>query len=149
MDGVGFEISPGETYGLLGPNGAGKTTTIEVCEGYRAADAGTVRVLGLDPARNLQKLLPRIGVMLQSGGIPPAGGTTWIIPGGWGGNTVIFDTPAASPLALEYVMFHEMLHLHYPVDHHGVRRRVHTSEFRQAEKTFPRLKEAKELLKKL
>ena len=61
----------------------------------------------------------------------------------------IFDKPAAPPLALEYVMFHEMLHLRYPVDHHGVRRRVHTREFRQAERAFPRLAEAKELLKKL
>jgi hypothetical protein len=61
----------------------------------------------------------------------------------------IFDRPAAPPLALEYVMFHEMLHLRYPVDHNGVRRRVHTREFRQAERAFPRLAEAKELLKKL
>jgi hypothetical protein len=61
----------------------------------------------------------------------------------------IFDRPAVPPLALEYVMFHEMLHLRYPVDHHGVRRRVHTREFRQAERAFPRLAEAKELLKKL
>ena len=61
----------------------------------------------------------------------------------------IFDNPALPPLALEYVMFHEMLHLRYPVDHHGVRRRVHTREFRQAEQAFPRLKEAKDLLKKL
>ena len=57
---------------ILGPNGAGKTTTIEICEGYRRPDAGTVRVLGLDPARNARELRPRIGVMLQSGGIPPA-----------------------------------------------------------------------------
>jgi len=61
----------------------------------------------------------------------------------------IFDKPAAPPLALEYVMFHEMLNLRYPVDHHGVRRRVHTREFQQAERVFPRLAEAKELLKKL
>jgi hypothetical protein len=61
----------------------------------------------------------------------------------------IFDSPAAPPLALEYVMFHEMLHLRYPVDHHGVRRRVHTREFLQAERAYPRLAEAKELLKKL
>jgi SprT-like family protein len=61
----------------------------------------------------------------------------------------IFDNAAAPPLALEYVMFHEMLHLRHPVDHNGVRRRVHTREFRQAERAFPRLKEAKELLKKL
>jgi ABC-2 type transport system ATP-binding protein len=72
VDGLTLTAHRGEVTAILGPNGAGKTTTIEVCEGYRAADAGTVRVLGLDPARNLQKLLPRIGVMLQSGGIPPA-----------------------------------------------------------------------------
>src|SRR5437879_10085215 len=58
----------------------------------------------------------------------------------------IFDTPKVPRLALEYVMFHEMLHLRYPVDHNGVRRRVHTREFRTAEKTFPRLREAKEIL---
>ena len=61
----------------------------------------------------------------------------------------IFDRTDVLPLALEYVMFHEMLHLRYPVDHAGARRRVHTKEFREAEKKFPRLKEAKELLKKL
>src|SRR5215472_8469565 len=62
----------GEVTAILGPNGAGKTTTIEVCEGYRTADGGTVRVLGLDPARDGAALRPRIGVMLQSGGIPPS-----------------------------------------------------------------------------
>jgi len=62
---------------------------------------------------------------------------------------VMFDDPATPPLALEYVMFHEMLHLRHGVDHHGVRRRVHTREFRQAEQAFPRLKEAKALLKEL
>jgi hypothetical protein len=61
----------------------------------------------------------------------------------------VFDNPRVSSLALEYVMFHEMLHLRYPVDHNGSRRRVHTREFRQAEKEFPRLKEAKELLKRI
>jgi len=60
----------------------------------------------------------------------------------------IFDRPG-EPLALEYVMFHEMLHLRYPVDHNGLRRRVHTREFRDAEKQFPRLKEAKDALKRL
>jgi SprT-like family protein len=60
----------------------------------------------------------------------------------------ILDQPTMA-LALEYVMFHEMLHLQHPVEHGGARRRVHTREFREAEKKFPRLKEAKELLKKL
>ncbi len=61
----------------------------------------------------------------------------------------ILDQKALPPLALEYVMFHEMLHLQHPVDHNGLRRRVHTRAFREAEKKFPRLKEAKELLKRL
>lgn len=61
----------------------------------------------------------------------------------------IFDDPAAPRLALEYVLFHEMLHLRFPVDHNGARRRVHTREFRAAESAFPRLQEAKQLLKNL
>jgi hypothetical protein len=61
----------------------------------------------------------------------------------------IFDRAGVPRLALEYVMFHEMLHLRYPVDHAGARRRVHTREFRAAEKVFPRLAEAKRILKEL
>ena len=55
---------------ILGPNGAGKTTTIETCEGYRKADSGTVRVLGLDPVSDARELRSRVGVMLQTGGVP-------------------------------------------------------------------------------
>jgi ABC-2 type transport system ATP-binding protein len=72
VDGLSLTAGRGEVTAILGPNGAGKTTTIEVCEGYRSADAGTVRVLGLDPARDAARLKPRVGVMLQSGGFPPA-----------------------------------------------------------------------------
>ena len=72
VDGLSLTAGRGEVTAILGPNGAGKTTTIEVCEGYRRADGGTVRVLGLDPARDAARLKPRVGVMLQSGGIPPA-----------------------------------------------------------------------------
>lgn len=61
----------------------------------------------------------------------------------------IFDQTSVPRLALEYVMFHEMLHLCFPVDHTGARRRVHTREFRAAERKFSGLAEAKELLKKL
>ncbi len=61
----------------------------------------------------------------------------------------IFDRQETPLLALEYVMFHEMLHLRYPVDHSGMRRSVHTKEFKEAEKKFPQLKEAKEILKRL
>ncbi len=60
----------GQVTAILGPNGAGKTTTIETCEGYRRADSGTVRVLGLDPVSDARELRGRVGVMLQSGGVP-------------------------------------------------------------------------------
>jgi ABC-2 type transport system ATP-binding protein len=72
VDGLSLTARHGEVTAILGPNGAGKTTTVEVCEGYRRADGGTVRVLGLDPAADGARLRPRVGVMLQSGGIPPA-----------------------------------------------------------------------------
>ncbi|MCM8748042.1 ABC transporter ATP-binding protein [Thermomicrobiaceae bacterium CFH 74404] len=71
VDGLTFTIGRGEIFALLGPNGAGKTTTIEILEGYRTADEGEVRVLGLDPRRDAAELRRRIGVMLQSGGIYP------------------------------------------------------------------------------
>src|SRR5918995_6452369 len=69
--GISFEIRSGEVFGLLGPNGAGKTTTVEILEGYRRPDAGHVRVLDLDPWRDGRYLRPRIGVMLQDGGLYP------------------------------------------------------------------------------
>jgi len=69
--GLTFEVRRGECLALLGPNGAGKTTTVEVLEGYRRADDGHVRVLGLDPARDGAALRARIGLMLQAGGIYP------------------------------------------------------------------------------
>jgi ABC-2 type transport system ATP-binding protein len=72
VDGLTLTAEAGQVTAVLGPNGAGKTTTIEVCEGYRGVDSGTVRILGLDPARDASALRPRVGVMLQSGGIPPA-----------------------------------------------------------------------------
>jgi ABC-2 type transport system ATP-binding protein len=71
VDGISLRIPRGEVFGLLGPNGAGKTTTVETLEGYRRPDAGTVRVLGLDPQRDGTSLRPRIGVMLQEGGLYP------------------------------------------------------------------------------
>ncbi|GAA4825799.1 ABC transporter ATP-binding protein [Nocardioides caeni] len=68
VDSLSFEVEAHTITAVLGPNGAGKTTTLETCEGYRRAQAGKVRVLGLDPVRDRAALLPRIGVMLQSGG---------------------------------------------------------------------------------
>jgi ABC-2 type transport system ATP-binding protein len=68
VDALSLTVERGTITAVLGPNGAGKTTTLETCEGYRRAQGGTVRVLGLDPVRQRAELLPRIGVMLQSGG---------------------------------------------------------------------------------
>ena len=69
VDDVSLTVAPGEIVAILGPNGAGKTTTVEIIEGYRRADDGTVRVLGEDPARGGRSLRARVGLMLQSGGI--------------------------------------------------------------------------------
>ncbi len=71
VDGVSFTAARGRVTALLGPNGAGKTSTVEACEGFRAPSSGRVRVLGLDPRADGPALRPRIGVMLQSGGIYP------------------------------------------------------------------------------
>ena len=71
VDGVSLTVETGEVFGILGPNGAGKTTTVEILEGYRRADAGDVRVLDLDPWRDGGRLRPKIGVMLQDGGLYP------------------------------------------------------------------------------
>jgi ABC-2 type transport system ATP-binding protein len=72
LDGLSAAFRTGQVTALLGPNGAGKTTTVEICEGYRTADAGSVRVLGLDPAHDGRRLRPGVGVMLQSGGVYPS-----------------------------------------------------------------------------
>ena len=71
VDGLSLTVETGTVTAVLGPNGAGKTTTVETCEGYRAPDAGTVRVLGLDPGSQGRALRPRVGIMLQSGGVYP------------------------------------------------------------------------------
>lgn len=66
--GLDLRIPTGSVTAILGPNGAGKTTTLECCEGFTRPDAGSVRVLGLDPVRDRAALSSRIGVTLQSGG---------------------------------------------------------------------------------
>ena len=66
VDGVSFEVEPGEFVGILGPNGAGKTTTLEMLEGLRKPDGGELTVLGLPPWPRNTALLPRIGVQLQA-----------------------------------------------------------------------------------
>ncbi|HEY2776900.1 MAG TPA: ABC transporter ATP-binding protein [Gaiellaceae bacterium] len=71
LRGIDFTIERGEVFGLLGPNGAGKTTTIEILEGYRERDSGTVEVLGEDPERTGTAWRERVGVMLQSSSLYP------------------------------------------------------------------------------
>ena len=66
VDGVSFTVSEGEFFGILGPNGAGKTTTLEIVEGLREPDGGSVRLMGQSPWPRRQELLPRIGVQLQA-----------------------------------------------------------------------------------
>jgi ABC-2 type transport system ATP-binding protein len=71
VDRISFVVEQAQVLALLGPNGAGKTTTVEMCEGFLTPDAGSVRVLGLDPIADSDRLRPRIGVMLQGGGAYP------------------------------------------------------------------------------
>ena len=66
VDGVSFDVAEGEFFGILGPNGAGKTTTLEMIEGLRRPDAGTIALLGESPWPRNPRLLPRIGVQLQT-----------------------------------------------------------------------------------
>ena len=68
---VSFEIEKGEFFGLVGPNGAGKTTTVEMLEGLRGPDGGSIRVLGLDPMTQGDRLKEKIGVLLQATSIQP------------------------------------------------------------------------------
>ena len=66
VDGVDLDVKRGEVVAVLGPNGAGKTTTTEILEGYRQRDAGTVSVLGVDPAHGNRAWRTRLGIVLQS-----------------------------------------------------------------------------------
>lgn len=67
---ISFRVNEGEIFGVIGPNGAGKTTTIEIIEGLRTADSGTVKVLGLDVRSHMQQIKQQIGVLLQATSIP-------------------------------------------------------------------------------
>ncbi len=70
VEDVSFDVRDGEIFGMVGPNGAGKTTTIECLEGLRKPDAGTVRVLGVDPQREGQALCLSTGMQLQQSNLP-------------------------------------------------------------------------------
>ena len=65
VSGVDLVVDAGEVFAFLGPNGAGKTTTTEILEGYRDRDAGSVSVLGVDPAAPTREWRERIGIVLQ------------------------------------------------------------------------------------
>jgi ABC-2 type transport system ATP-binding protein len=71
VDGVSFDVGAAEIFGLLGPNGAGKTTTMEMLEGLHPPDSGTLRVLGLDVARQASAIKERVGVQLQTAALFP------------------------------------------------------------------------------
>lgn len=68
---VSLSIEEGEIFGLVGPNGAGKTTLIEMIEGLRTPDSGSIKALGLDPTKQGDELKERIGVLLQATSIQP------------------------------------------------------------------------------
>jgi len=83
VDDLSFTVERGEIFGVLGPNGAGKTTTVEIIEGLRTPDGGTVRVLGLDPQRDRAELRRRVGAQLQRASCRRTGSgcwTTWDSP---------------------------------------------------------------------
>ncbi|MEU3859707.1 ABC transporter ATP-binding protein [Streptomyces sp. NPDC028722] len=71
VDGVSFAVEEGEIFGVLGPNGAGKTTTVECVEGLRVPDGGRVRVAGLDPVADHEKVAKVLGAQLQQSGLQP------------------------------------------------------------------------------
>jgi ABC-2 type transport system ATP-binding protein len=70
VDDVSFSVAEGEIFGILGPNGAGKTTTVECAIGLRSPDSGTVRLLGLDPRADRDRVHEVVGVQLQAGALP-------------------------------------------------------------------------------
>ena len=71
VDDISLTVPEGEIFGLIGPNGAGKTTTVECALGLRRPDAGTVRVLGMDPQDGGAALSRRVGAQLQNAALPP------------------------------------------------------------------------------
>ncbi len=69
--GISFSVAEGEVFAMLGPNGAGKTTTVEILEGFRRRDTGTISVLGYDPASGDRRLKEQLGIVLQTTGVDP------------------------------------------------------------------------------
>jgi len=71
VDGISFDVKEGEVFGMLGPNGAGKTTTVEIIEGIRTPDSGSVTVLGIDALKDVREVKERIGVQPQTPALFP------------------------------------------------------------------------------
>ena len=71
VDDVSLSVAEGEIFGILGPNGAGKTTTVECVMGLRSPDAGSIRVMGLDPGQDREDLHVIVGAQLQESALPP------------------------------------------------------------------------------
>ncbi|MEV4636846.1 ABC transporter ATP-binding protein [Actinoplanes sp. NPDC049548] len=96
VDGVSLTVPRGSILALLGNNGAGKTSLLQVCEGFRGPDGGSVRVLGLDPVADHDALMPRLGIMLQSGGVYPWATAGEILR--------LFASYAANPLDVDMLL---------------------------------------------
>ncbi|GAA0794430.1 ABC transporter ATP-binding protein [Spirilliplanes yamanashiensis] len=96
LDGVDLRLERGTVLSLLGPNGAGKTSLLQVCEGYRRPDGGTVEVLGADPHTARGWLMPRVGIMLQGGGLHPSARAGELLK--------LFASYAANPLDLDMLV---------------------------------------------
>jgi ABC-2 type transport system ATP-binding protein len=96
VDGVSLTVPRGRVLALLGNNGAGKTSLLQVCEGFRRADGGSARVLGLDPVDDHDALMPRLGIMLQSGGVYPWATAGEILR--------LFASFAAQPLSVDMLL---------------------------------------------
>lgn len=71
VDGISFQVEEGEIFGMLGPNGAGKTTTVEMIEGLREADSGSITLMGLDALKKSDKIKQTIGIQLQAPSLLP------------------------------------------------------------------------------
>lgn len=70
LNGLSLEVGHREIFGILGPNGTGKTTAVEIIQGLRRRDGGSIRILGLDPARDRTRLRHLLGAQLQSSELP-------------------------------------------------------------------------------
>ena len=118
--GVSFTVAAGEVFGLLGPNGAGKTTIIEILEGSRVRSAGTVTVLGVDPAHGGRSLRRRVGLVLQELSVAPQLSVTELLDlfGGY------YPAPLATAHVLELTGLSEKAHARVRTLSGGQQRRL-------------------------